>query len=78
MFLTSVRVPKVSLPAGLMLTLASQRKLPSCMFAVETPRYWTMECNAVRYWRASSGERRSGLLTISMSGTPDRFTSTSE
>ena len=39
MFFTSARVPSWVLPLGRRLMLASHRKFPSCMLAVETPRY---------------------------------------
>ena len=76
MFLISVRVNSSVLPAGRMLTLASHRKLPSSMLPVDTPRYWRTARRLIRYCRASSGERMSGSLTVSMSGIPERFTST--
>ena len=70
MFLTSVRLPNSELPLGRMLMLASQRKLPSCMFPVLTPRYCKMEWRVVRYTCASSAEEMSGALTTSIKGTP--------
>ena len=76
MFLTSALDPSRSRPLGRRLMLASQRKLPSWRLAVDTSRYWRMECRVVRYSLASSGERMSGLLTTSINGTPERFTST--
>ena len=78
MFLTSTLERSSSAPWGRMEMLASQRKEPFSMSAVETPRYWRMARSLMRYWRASSDERMSGSLTISIRGTPARFTSMSE
>ena len=77
MFLTSTLVPYSVAPLGRTETLASQRKLPCSMSAVETPMYWRMERSLVRYCRASSGLRKSGSPTTSMRGTPARLTSIS-
>ena len=45
------------------------------MLPVETPSARRIARSFWRYARASAGERRSGLLTISISGTPERFMS---
>ena len=75
MFFTSTFVPYSSEPLGRMEMLASHRKLPCSMSAVDTPMYRRMERIFIRYWRASSGVRRSGSPTTSINGTPARFTS---
>ena len=78
MFLSSVRVPSRSLPAGLTLMLASQRIWPSSMLHSLTPRPRTRLRSCCRNSRAASGDGMSGSPTISMSGVPPRLKSTSE
>ena len=46
-FLISQRVPSVPLPAGRTETLASQRKLPSCMLPSQMPIQRTSACSAL-------------------------------
>ena len=74
-FLISQRVPSLSLPAGRTDTLASQRKLPSCMLPSQMPIQRTSACSVLAYATASSELRMSGSLTISSSGVPARFRS---
>ncbi len=78
MFLSSVRVPSSSLPAGRTLTLASQRIWPSSMLHSLTPSSTTRLRSCWRNSRAASGEGMSGSVTISMSGVPPRLKSTME
>ena len=78
MFLSSVRVPSSSLPAGRTLTLASQRIWPSSMLHSLTPSSMTVWRSCCRNSRAASGEGMSGSVTISMSGVPPRLKSTME
>jgi len=75
MFFTSAFVPYSAWPTGRTETFASQRNEPSSMLPVETPSARTIERSFWRYARASAAERMSGLLTISISGTPERFMS---
>ena len=53
-----------------------KRKDDLSMLPVETPRYCRIVRSLMRYWRASSGERRSGSPTISIRGVPARLMST--
>ena len=76
MFFNSVRVPNSLAPLRITETLASQRKLPSSRLPSFTPRYTSTSRSAFRYSPASSELRRSGSLTISISGTPARLRST--
>jgi hypothetical protein len=77
-FFSSQRVPRRSSPAGRMETFASQRRLPSSRLPSLTPMNIRISRSARRYATASALERRSGAPTISMSGTPARFRSTTE
>jgi hypothetical protein len=56
-------------------TLASQRKLPSCMLPSQMPSHTTSACSALAYSTASALLRMSGSVTISSSGVPARFRS---
>ena len=76
MFLTSCLTPSVELPAGRIERLASTRRRPSSMLQSEISRYCRVCFNAPRNARASAGERRSGSVTISTNGTPERLKST--
>ena len=73
-FLISRRVPKGA-PGRRTETLASQRKLPSCMLPSQMPSQTTSACSAFAYSTASALERMSGSVTISSSGVPARFRS---
>ena len=73
-FLISQRVPSGS-PGRRTDTLASQRKLPSCMLPSQMPIHCTSACSALAYATASSELVRSGSETISSSGVPARFRS---
>jgi len=78
MFLSSVRVPSVELPAGRTLMLASQRTWPSSMLHSLTPSSMTSSRSCCRKSRAAAGDGMSGSVTISTSGVPPRLKSTSE
>ena len=73
-FLISRRVPS-GWPGLRTLTLASQRKLPSCMLPSHTPIQVTILCSSFAYATASSLLRMSGSVTISSRGVPARFRS---
>ena len=73
MFLSSVLVPSVALPAGRTDTLASQRSDPSSMFTSLTPSWRSVTRSRLSHSRACSAERRSGSVTISASGVPPRL-----
>ena len=72
-FLISTLVPSVVAPRGRSETLASQRSEPSSMLPSHTPMKSSTARKALRYAAASSGERRSGWLTVSISGMPERL-----
>ena len=78
MFLSSVRVPSVLSPCLRTETFASQRKLPCSRLPSFTPRNIRTSRRRRRYSAASAPERRSGSPTISMSGVPARFRSTTD
>ena len=73
-FLISRRVPNGA-PGRRTETLASQRKLPSCMLPSQMPSQTTSVCSARAYSTASALERMSGSVTISSSGVPARLRS---
>ena len=77
MFFSSVRVRSSSEPAGRTDTLTSKRSEPFSISASEMPSSTTVCRSSCRNRRASSGERRSGAVTISTSGVPPRLKSTS-
>ena len=54
----------------------SQFKDPSCMFPSHVPKYLIIDLNFLIYAFTSSGDLKSGLLTISIKATPDLFKST--
>ncbi len=74
-FLISQRVPSFASPSGRTDTLASQRKLPSCMLPSQMPIQRTSACSAFAYATASAALRMSGSDTISRSGVPARLRS---
>ena len=73
MFLSSARVPYSLDPSGMREMFASQRKLPSSMLQSLTPANSRTSFTARQYAMASSGDRKSGSPTISMSGTQERL-----
>ena len=75
-FLISQRVPNLSLPSFLTDTLTSALNEPSCIFPSHVPKYLIIDLNFFIYKLTSSGDLRSGLLTISIRATPDLFKST--
>ncbi len=75
-FFTSTLVPKADEPAGRTLTLPSIRMLPASMSALLAPMARSSSRSVSPYARACAGERRSGSVTISISGTPARLKST--
>ena len=78
MFLSSVLVPKPVSPRRRTETLASQRSDPFSMSQSETPIVCSVFLSRPRNATACSGERRSGSVTISTSGVPQRLKSTTE
>ena len=78
MFFSSVRVRSSSEPSGRTETLTSNRSEPFSISASEIPSSTTVCRSSCRNAFASSGERMSGLVTISTSGVPERLKSTSE
>ena len=72
-FFISVRTPSASLPTGRTETLTSARMDPSCILQSETPRKSSSVRSRSRKSAASSPERKSGSVTISISGTPQRL-----
>ena len=74
--MSSVLVLSSLLPAGLILMFASQRMEPSSILQSETAIYWRILRSFCRKSLASSGERISGSVTISIRGTPARLKST--
>jgi hypothetical protein len=75
MFLISTFVPNASDLWGRSDTFASHRSDPSSIFTSETSRDSSVARSSRRYAAASSGERMSGSLTHSTSGTPARLKS---
>ena len=74
MFLISTFVPNASVPAGRSETFASQRSDPSSIrTSRDVERLEESRAARARYAPASSGERMSGSLTHSTSGTPARL-----
>jgi hypothetical protein len=76
MFLSSVLVPSVASPAGRIDTFASTRSEPSSMFTSDTPMRRSVAWSRRPKSAASAAERRSGSVTISTSGVPQRLKST--
>src|SRR5213596_2373242 len=75
MFFTSVLVPSMVSPTRRTETFASTRRLPFSISQSEIAAYSSTCLRERRYVRASWGDRKSGPVTISMSGTPQRFRS---
>ena len=75
-FLISHLVPNSFEPFVLTETLTSALNDPSCIFPSHVPRYLIIDLNFLMYALTSSGDLRSGLLTISIKATPDLFRST--
>ena len=73
MFLISTFVPSASAPAGRSETFASHRSDPSSIRTSLTSSDSRVARSSRRYAAASSGERMSGSLTHSTSGTPARL-----
>ena len=71
--MTSALVPSVVCPRGRTETLASQRRLPSSMLPSFTPSHTRMPRSRLKNSAASGADRKSGSLTISISGTPLRL-----
>lgn len=69
-------VPKCNCPMGRTETFTSQRRDPSCIFPLLTPKYRTNLCNSAAYSAASIPVLISGSETISSKGTPALFKST--
>jgi hypothetical protein len=67
--------PNAVSPTGRIDTLASQRKLPSSMLPSLTPSATSTSRTRLNASAASAGVRKSGSVTISMSGTPLRLKS---
>jgi hypothetical protein len=78
MFLSSVLVPSPISPARRTETFASQRSDPFSMSQSDTPIVWSVFFSRPRKATACSGERRSGSVTISTSGVPQRLKSTTD
>ena len=76
MFFSSALVPSSLEPAGRIETLASQRSEPSSMLTSETPSWRSVVRSRISHSWACSGECRSGSVTISTSGVPQRLKST--
>ena len=68
-------MPNLSVPLGLIETLMSHLKLPSCMLPSQIPIHCTSSCNFFAYATASAAEVMSGSDTISKSGVPARLRS---
>ena len=77
-FFSSVRVPNFSCPTGRNDTLTSTRSSPFSISQLDAPTQRINRLISVKYAYASSGERISGIETISKSGLPERLKSTSE
>ena len=75
-FLISHLVPNSFDPFSLTDTLTSALNDPSCIFPSQVPKYRMIDLNFFIYMLTSSGDLRSGLLTISIKATPDLFKST--
>ena len=73
MFLSSVLVPSPLEPRRRRLTLPSQRMEPLSMEQSEMPSARNVRRSFSMKRRASSGVRRSGSVTSSMSGVPQRL-----
>jgi hypothetical protein len=71
--LISALVPNADVPAGRTETFASHRRLPSSMFPSFTPSHTSSCLSVSKKVAASSADRMSGSLTISISGTPLRL-----
>ena len=78
MFLSSVLVPSVSVPTGRIEMLASQRSEPSSMLTSLTPSARSVARSIRSHSAAAVASRRSGSVTISASGVPQRLKSTIE
>ena len=76
MFFTSVFVPSAVCPRGRTEMFASQRRLPSSMLPSFTPSAIRISRSRRNASAASSAARKSGCVTISMSGVPLRLKST--
>ena len=74
-FLTSALTPNALCRRGRTETLASQRRLPSSMLPSVTPVATRIARSRLKNSAASAAERRSGWVTISISGTPLRLKS---
>ena len=74
-FFSSVLTPKADSPTGRTETFASHRRLPSSMFPSLTPTATSTSRTRLNASAASAADRRSGSVTISMSGTPLRLKS---
>ena len=61
---------------GLTETLTSALREPSCIFPSQVPKYLIIDLSFLIYALTSSGDLKSGLLTISINATPDLFKST--
>ncbi|OPZ74203.1 MAG: hypothetical protein BWY82_00804 [Verrucomicrobia bacterium ADurb.Bin474] len=72
-FLSSTFVPSFVVPTGFTLTFASQRICPFSMSQSEIPAFCSVLRSDVRKAKASSGENRSGSVTISIKGAPARL-----
>ena len=77
-FFISQRVPNSDEPFSLTETLTSQRIEPSCILQSDIFIYCNIDFIVSRYAFASAELLISGSETISISGTPQRFRSTSE
>ena len=73
MFLSSVLVPRPVVPRRRRLTLPSQRMEPFSREQSEMPSVRKVWRSFSMKRRASSGVRRSGSVTSSMSGVPQRL-----
>ena len=78
MFLSSAFGRNSCSPGRRTETFASQRSEPFSMSQSETPIAWIVAFSSVRKRRAASGVRRSGSVTISSNGVPQRLKSTTE
>ncbi len=71
--MTSALVPSAVGARGPTDTFASQRRLPSSMLPSLTPSQTRIARSRLKNSAASAADRRSGSVTISMSGTPLRL-----
>lgn len=76
--MTNTFVPNFDCPMGRTDTFTSQRREPSCILPLLTPKYLTNLCNSAAYSAASIPFLMSGSETISSKGTPALFRSTCE